>query len=489
MAIDAAAKLREWREHPAQMVRELFHVVPDAWQEEALEVFPHHRRVAMKASKGPGKTATESWLAWNYLLTRPHPRILATSVTGDNLADGLWSEMSKWQKRSEILAQKFTWTRTRIVSNEHPETWWMSARTYPKSASEEEQANTLAGIHEDYTLAIIDECGDIPPAVLVSAEAMLSTGKEGHVLIGGNTNSVSGMLYECCVTNVKRWYVVTVTGDPEDPKRSPRVSIEWAQDLIDQYGRDNDFVKVNVLGQFPSGSFTSLVTMEDIKAAQARNYREHDIALFPRILGVDVAYEGDDASVIFKRQGPVAYTPERFRNVDPHVGAGLVSNRWRDWDADAVFIDNTGGYGAGWISHLRLLQRQATGVGFAQSANDDQFYNKRAEIYWLCGEWIKSEGMLPPANTPGMAELAKAMTQTNYSRKRGKGGREQLFIEPKEIIKAKIGFSPDDADALCLTFSQYVPPRSPRRTMPPPQRHQEWSPRAALDADGYGMFR
>lgn len=465
------------------MVRELFKAKPDPWQDEVLEAFPHTQRLAMKACKNPGKTCTEAWLGWNYLLTRPHPKILATSMTGENLADGLWSELAWWQKKSPVLEREFSWTRTRIFANSHPETWWMSARTWPKTASAEQQADTLAGLHADYTLAIIDECGNVPVAVLVAAEAMLGSGKESHVLIGGNTNTKEGVLYEACVTNRAKWHVITVTGDPDDPNRSTRVDINWARDLIARYGRSDPFVMVNVLGEFPSGSSNSLLSLDDIRAAQARNYREHDIIRFPRILSADVAFEGDDLSVICKRQGPVLYNPRRFRNIEPHIGAGILAKEWRDWDANACFVDNTGGYGGAWISHMKLIGRHPVGVNFSQKPNDDQFYNKRAEMCWLGAQWVKEDGMLPPDTVPGIPELIAALTRTSYYDNRGR-----LQIEPKELVKDKIGYSPDDFDGFILGFAQPVPER--RVSMfshIQPSAHREWSPRAALDADGYGL--
>jgi phage terminase large subunit len=478
----SAEAIQAWRADPRRFVRDVFGVTPDAWQDDVLEAFPHQQKIALKASKGPGKTAVEAWCAWNFLLTRPHPKIVATSITAENLADNLWTEMAKWQHKSELLKAAFTWGKTRIFANDHPETWWMSARTWPKTASAEEQAETLAGLHADYVLFVIDESGSIPPAVLVAAEATLATCTEGHILQGGNTTSPNGMLYEAAITQRKNWHVVTVTGDPEDPKRSARVSIEWAQNLIDRYGRDHPYVLVNVLGQFPPASFNTLVSIDDIREAQSRNYAEPDIRQHPRILGVDVALYGDDISVIWPRQGLVSFNPMRFRNIEPHLGAGLVAQKWIDWDANAVFVDNTGGYGAAWISHLRLMQRFPVGVGFAQAPNDEQFFNKRAEIYFLGAQWIKDGGKLPPASVPGMAELTAALTQTTYTTR-----RDKLILEPKELIKERIGYSPDDADAFCLTFSHRVAPR--RANIMPQVRHREpeWSPRAALEADGYGL--
>src|SRR6185295_1686252 len=105
----AADNLRRWREQPPAFVREVFGATPDPWQDDVLAAFPSHQRLAMKACKGPGKTTVEAWLAWNFLLTRPHPKVAATSITADNLFDNLWTEMSKWQQASELLKRTFEW--------------------------------------------------------------------------------------------------------------------------------------------------------------------------------------------------------------------------------------------------------------------------------------------------------------------------------------------------------------------------------------------
>ena len=253
------SKFEFWRAHPAAMVEDLFGVKPDKWQREVLEAFPHKQRIAMKASKGVGKSTVEAWLAWNFLLTRPNPKIAVTSITGANLADGLWSECAKWMQMSPILRDNFTWTKTRVFLNEAPETWWMSARPWSKTADKQEQGNTLAGLHADYIMFILDESGDIPEAVAMAAEAALSSGIEGKIIQAGNPTSLSGMLYKSCVRDRKLWHIVEINSDPSDPNRSNRVSLEWSQTQIDLYGRDNPFVKVAVLGQFPDAAFNSLI--------------------------------------------------------------------------------------------------------------------------------------------------------------------------------------------------------------------------------------
>lgn len=203
-----------WRDSPVFFVRDLFKVEPDKWQEEVLESFPGHKRMAMKACKGPGKTAVLAWIAWYFLVTRANPKIAATSITSDNLADNLWAEMSKWQQRAPYLRQHFECTKTRIFNREFPETWWMSARTWNRSTDPSEQGNTLAGLHADYILFLLDESGGIPDAVMAAAEAALASCREGHIVQAGNPTHLEGPLHRACTSERGLWHLTEITADP-----------------------------------------------------------------------------------------------------------------------------------------------------------------------------------------------------------------------------------------------------------------------------------
>jgi phage terminase large subunit len=445
MAIDQVTRER-WKESPDAFVRELFSITPDPWQDEVLRAFPTHQRLAMKACKGPGKTAVEAWLAWNFLLTRREPKIAATSITADNLADNLWSEMAKWQQRAPYLKDNFQWTKSRIFARDHPETWWMSARTWNRTADRMQQGNTLAGLHADHILFLLDESGGIPDAVMATAEAALASCVEGHIVQAGNPTHLDGPLYRACTSERRLWHVTEITADPDDPRRATRVKAEWAREQIEKYGRDNPWVLVNVFGSFPPGSLNALIGPDECREATKRFYRPEDYRDAARVLGVDVARFGDDASVIFPRQGLVAFAPQKFRNIDGTQGAGVVARKLLDWQADAVFIDDTGGWGASWIDNLRRLGHQPIGVGFASKPNDPRYDNKRTEMYFEAIEWIHRGGALPDS-----PELIAALSQTTYSF-RG----DRMLLEPKEQVKARLGYSPDDADAFVLTFAQPV---------------------------------
>src|SRR5271165_6896896 len=153
-----------WKQKPHAMVEDLFGVKPDPWQQEALEAFPHTPRMALKSCAGPGKTALLAWLGWNFLLTRPHPMVGATSVNAANLRANLWTEFARWYAapRAGILRALFTMTKTEIFANDHPQTWRLEARSWAQDANAEQIGNALAGLHAKYVMWLLDESGPIP---------------------------------------------------------------------------------------------------------------------------------------------------------------------------------------------------------------------------------------------------------------------------------------------------------------------------------------
>lgn len=449
----AASKLRAWREDPVLFVREVFNVEPDAWQADILRAFPTNQRMAMKACKGPGKTCVIAWLVWNFLATRPHPKVACTSISGDNLADGLWSELAKWMKRSAFLDAEFEWTKTRVYQKKNPETWWASARQWAKGADAAQQADTLAGLHADYLLFVLDESGGIPDAVMAAAEGGLSTGIECKLLQAGNPTHVEGPLWRACTSERHLWHVVEITGDPTDPKRSPRISVQWANEQIEKYGRDNPWVLVNVFGKFPPASLNSLLGPDECTAAMGKHLAPHVYEKAPRILGVDVARFGDDRTVIVPRQGLVMFQPIIMRNARTTEIAARIAVASDRWKPDAIFVDGSGGYGGGVVDSCLEAGIICTEVQFGGKPNDERYFNKRAEMWFEMADWAKRGAAMP--NIP---ELVRELTAPTYTFSSGK-----LRLEEKDQIKKRLGFSPDIADGTALTFAQPVVPASAGR--------------------------
>lgn len=447
----AASKIRQWRERPVVFVREVLQLEPDAWQVDVLEGVSTNRRVCLKASKGPGKTALLAMIGWWFLATRLHPKVICTSITEDNLRDGLWSEMSKFQQRSAFLSETFTWSAERIVANDHPQTWFASARTWPKTANTQEQAKTLAGIHADNVLFLLDEAGGIPDAVVATAEAGLANvskeaNREAILVLAGNPTNLDGPLYRACTRERALWFVKEISGDPDDPKRAPRVSVEWARQQIAKYGRDNPWVLVNVFGRFPPGSIDTLLGVEEVSEATRRTLAPPEYSEEVKVLGLDCARFGDDRSVLFPRQGRAAFKPKVFRNLntmDLASQTALVINKWQP---DATFVD-VASFGAGVVDRLHQLGFPVIGVDFGGKALKPRYFNRRAEMWCEMADWLKGGGCIPDD-----AELIAELVAPKY----WVADENKLQLEKKKDVKKRLGLSPDLADGLALTFAAPV---------------------------------
>ena len=99
-----------------------------------------------------------------------------------------------------------------------------------------------------------------------------------------------------------------------------------------------------------------------------RCHRPNEIDYAAKVIGVDVARYGDDQSALAFRQGLQALPFKTYRNLNSTQGAGLVACAWEEFGALACFVDDTGGFGAGWIDGLRRLGWSPIGVRLRSEA-------------------------------------------------------------------------------------------------------------------------
>ena len=452
-------RIYEWRIDPVKFVREEFSVEPDPWQHIALKAFGDGNidilRMALKACAGPGKTALLAWCGWNFLAcygdSGNHPKGAAVAITKDNLMDNLWPELARWRNASKYLTAKFTWTGSRIFCNDHPETWFLSARSWPKTANADEQGRTLSGIHSKYVLFLIDESGDIPVPVMKAAEQAMSECEWGRIMQAGNPTSISGMLYEACVTQPDLWWSMSITGDPDDPDRSPRIKKDWAIEQIKRWGRTDPWVMSYILGQFPLQAINALIGPEEVDTAMKRVITEHMVHFAEKRIGVDCARFGDDRTVIARRQGIAHYEAVTMRMADGPQIAARVAAVDTAWDgADMIFLDTTGGYGSSPEDALKLAKYTPFPVNFSARANDDRYFNLRSEMLYRFCDAVKRGAGLP--NSP---QLKKEMCALTYTFQNGK-----IRVVEKEQVKIALKCSTDEVDAYATT---YAVPDKPRR--------------------------
>lgn len=446
----SAKVMKLWRHRPKIFFRDVMDVTMDLWQEECVDLYMNNQRVGLIASKGPGKTFMLAGMCWHFCITNHSPKVACLSITKDHLKSNFWAELLRLRAQSPLLAATFEEGMSRMNCIGREGYSFIDARSFPKQADENQQASALAGLHADNVAFFIDEAGMIPDAVIATADAALTTEegamKKAKLICTANPEEPRGILYRAAMgRSLQDWKIYRVSGDPDDPKRAPRVSLKWAQEQIDMYGRDNPWVMVNVLGQYPPSGTTKLISEEEVYQAMNREIIDKEVRNSQLRLGADIARGGVDNTVFAKRRGLKAYPLEVMASdLDGPQLASKLAFLHQDERVERVFVDNTGGYGSSVIDSLKMFpQMDVTPVVYNAKAQDDRYYNKRTEMWVRMRDWIKEGGCLP--NDP---QLADEIQMPNIMFHGGK-----MRLEEKEQIKSRLGRSPDRADALAQTFA------------------------------------
>lgn len=470
---DARAVFDEWADNPVKFVRDNFGVEPDEWQRDVLESLLVDRRIAMSACKGPGKSAVLAWVAWWLLACHYDTKGAACSITADNLKDNLWTELAAWYDKSETLKDMFIVRDKRIVNRQRPKTWWLSFRSFPQSANAEEQASTLAGLHAPYVFILLDEMGDMAPGVIPAANGIFYVkGQEAWLLGAGNPTTEDGALYFVTHTaESARWRTIHITGDPDDPKRSPRLDIDQARQEIAALGRDNPFVMVNILGLFPPVGSNKLIAGNDVTLGMNRDMPLLSFQGDARVWGLDPARSdrsGADEASLARRQGLlerpfIVWRGKNGTELGDQVAMLILAAQKHDEERphepeempDRIFVD-VGGVGSSAYDRLVHLGwgKIVTAVDFGGSAIESKrYHNKRTEIWCLMADWLSGR----PACLPNDPILRSELTAPRYSF-RVINKSTKLMLESKDDMKARGVRSPNRADSLALTFAAPVVP-------------------------------
>lgn len=471
-----------WQE-PGPLER---HPGPDNWQTDILgyigeNVRPGNPlRIAIAGGVGPGKSALMSWIAHWGMATCTDCRGRVTANTGPQLSTATWPEMTKWFSMS-LWARWFEIgdRRIRSVEDARKDSWRFDALTW-----DEHRPEAFAGFHNAGRRIIyaFDEAAAIATAIYREAEGILAGAEDTEIIwlcLGNPTRTTTQFrTFFAGGSNShlwKSWHIDTRTARMSDKKQIE----EW----IDSYGIDSDFVRVRVTSQFPRSGSTQFIA-EDLVDGAASPQRDPQVTIYdPLTVGVDVARFGDDKSVIRFRRGRDARTiaPMKFRGLDNMQLAARIAEINEHYQPDAIFIDE-GGTGAGVVDRCRQLQLPVQGIQFGASPDRSMigdkgavgYANKRAEMWGAMRDWLAG-GMIDAD-----AELRADLTGIEYGYVL-RNAKDVIILEKKEDMKKRGLSSPDDADALALTFAYLVAPTDHRSRLGKKTQHQ-------VDYDPFGKL-
>ena len=166
-----------------------------------------------------------------------------------------------------------------------------------------------------------------------------------------------------------------------------------------------------------------------------------------KFIGVDPAGMGKDRTSIIIRQGRVAYGLKSYMHYDTMEIVGIILKLIKEENPDFICVD-TVGLGAGVGDRLKELGYGGI-VKFINSGrtalDQDKYYNKRAEMWGIMKEWLEEL----PISIPDSDSLASDLSAPFYK----PDSLNRIKLERKEEMADRNVRSPDEADALALTFA------------------------------------
>jgi phage terminase large subunit len=424
-----------YEKHPDLFVEDLLGVTPQDWQREVMSaVAKGQRRCSIRSGHGVGKSSCASWLMIWFLLTRYPVKIVVTAPTASQLFDALFAECKRWIKELPTPIKSLLEMKSdRIELGSSPTEAFISART-----SRSESPESLAGVHADHVLLVVDEASGVPESVFEAAYGSMS-GKDATTILLGNPTRSSGYFYETHTRLRDSWWTKQVSC-----LDSPLVSPDFIQEMELKYGPQSNSMKVRVYGEFPTAEDDTLISLHAVEQASKRVVEQPEGT--PIIWGLDVARYGDDASVLCIRQGRHLIELHSWKKLSLMELAGRVLDLLHSSDEtpEEILVDSIG-LGAGVLDRLRELDISARGVNVSESpAMADRYANLRAELWDLTKQWFTEEVQIPNDDSL-IADLTAPRYSFNSSGK--------MIVESKAETKKRLGRSTDFADSLVLTFA------------------------------------
>lgn len=429
-------------------------------QLDLLNAMLKHRRVSVCGANGSGKdwSAGQAVLLWMYANAEFDPIVITSGPTLRQVKDIVFSEArTSYQRSATPLGGRFLPSAPRWNMNTQ-----FDDRSYAMGYSVENPLN-LQGIHSPKLLVIITEAHNVPQAEIDALDRL----NPDTVLMTGNALSSGGEFYESFHERAHLWDTIHISAFDTPNVQEKRIVIpglvtwETVEDRRERYGEDSAQYIASVLGQFPANLDDTIVDRATLDKCVQNDFPPLDTDR--KILSVDVGYMGEDATVVYSKQGFRCRQEWEAHQRDTEFVAGHVGQMAeRDSTVDEIIIDATG-IGAGVYDKLHHNPPQnESGVvtvwpfkGGERAVNNRDYFNAISEAYL---EFAKAarEGVVDLDNNPHV------IAQLSSRRKEIQGDRRER-IEAKEKYKQRAGRSPDHADALVQLFS---PIRTARRWGP-----------------------
>nr|DAW70433.1 MAG TPA: large terminase [Caudoviricetes sp.] len=498
--------LNSWRMDWNKFIREALGVTLDKEQQAIVTSVQHNPRTTVASGTARGKDFVAACCAVCFMFLTPrwnskrelieNTKVALTAPTDRQVKNIMMPEVSRLcdraKQRGIVLPGR---VKTDRISTDNAE-WFLTG-----FKADEKNHEAWSGFHAVHTMFIITEASGVSDNIFDAIEGNLQG--DSRILLVFNPNTPIG--YAARSQRGDRWVKFRLNSLTAPNVKERRILIpgqvdyEWIIDKLKQWCipirederqeelddfefegqwyRPEDLFRKKVLGKFPKVADDVLIPMQWIEVAQERWIQtqgrepiERDST--PRMLGVDVAGMGRDATCYVERMGAwcSGFDCHNSGGTADHMAVAGKIATWRRRNPYGFVSIDTIGEGAGVYSRCREVEDSPEyiisckysewGGNNPEKMQDVtgqyRFVNMRAYLFWCVRDWLNPKNntgaMLPPD-----ARFAEEATEIRwFFRSDGK-----IQIEPKEDIKKRLGRSTDLFDALANTFY----PLNHRRTI------------------------
>lgn len=448
-----AERIKLYRKNPVLFANEVVCFTPDEWQSGVLMDVATASKVSVRSGQGVGKTSIEAVIALWFLSCFPMSRVVATAPTARQLNDVLWAELSKWISKSPLLKALLKWTKTKVEVRGYSERWFATARTATT-------AENMQGFHEDNMLFIIDEASGVSDEII---EAILGTlsGKNNKLLMCGNPTKTSGVFFDS--HNRDRALFKTYRVSSLD---CPRTNKENINAMLEKYGRNSNFARVRIYGDFPEQEDDVFITLSALERSANTVIDEKPVPVTVRI-GCDVARYGDDKTIIGIKVDERVSFYEKAQGQDTMRTADNIAmcykkliDRYSQYKGKIIVTVDDGGVGGGVVDRLRRIckadpktygRMKVVPVKFGMRIRHRYYYDTTTYMMAVVKELLSDtdkNGEAKPIELvlPKDDDLIAQLSCRKYSMTEN----SVIKIESKKEMKARGLPSPDEADCVLL---------------------------------------
>lgn len=406
-------------------------------------------KYAISSGRGPGKSTLVAWISlWMFSCQLGSSSII-TANTDSQLTNKTFGEIGKW---STLAVNSFWFDRNQKAIN--PADWWADGMAKARKIDKqywyikgelwnEDNPDAFAGAHNDNgELIIFDEASGVPKPIWTVSEGVFTEPTPYKFFFAfSNPRSNKGPFYDCFHEHREFWRTKKI-----DSRTVEGIPHNTYEEIIKKYGEDSREARVEVKGEFPAQGDKQFISRSIVADACVRELERYDdhAAL---CMGVDPARFGDDSTVIRFRQGRDARSipTVTMKGADNMQVANECARLVDKFNPDGVFIDS--GAGAGIIDRLKEMGYHIFEVEFGSKAEDDTYFDHRTELWARMRDWLG--GAMIGKDRDEDRKLVEDLVGPEYE---FMGREEKIKLESKEKMKKRSLPSPDNADALAVTF-------------------------------------